>query len=263
MIRNSLKVVQGAGSKIWLPVQQKSVALCVATAVRFNSNKASTITKSSLTAQVYPINKESISEKDVDDWLAAVKSLRQKHHPETEAEVYVSQLADPHNVVVDKFEPSQQQIEEAEALKSFKIPGKQDALLSHLTNLIMRSGKKARAEKIVHNALYIVYLKTRQDPVALLYDTVNRLAPVVTTRVKRTGHAKNYTVPVALRKRQAENFALKWIIEGSEKKRSPDFSVRLAEEIISAFEGKSAGYDKRSQMHKAAMTNRSYVFLIK
>lgn len=249
----------------WRPVQQP-VTRFVASAVRFNSNKTpstTTTSSGSLTARMFPINKDTIVEKDVDDWLAAVKSLKQKHHPETEAEVYVSQFADPQNVVEDKFEPSEHQIEEVEALKGLKIPGKEDALLSHLTNLIMRSGKKARAEKIVHNALYIVYLKTRQDPVALLYDTVNRLAPVVTTRVKRTGHAKNYTVPVALRKRQSENFALKWIIEGSEKKRSPDFSVRLAEEIISAYEGKSSGYDKRSQMHKAAMTNRSYVFLIK
>lgn len=238
------------------------------TFVRFNSKLATPGDKNvdtkniSLTANVFPINKESITESDIDDWLAAVQQLKTgKVTPESEAEVYISQLSEPEPFLKEQFEPTEEQLAQVESYATKKIPLHTDPIIENFTNLIMRHGKKSKAETILSKALYIVYLKTRKDPIMILYETLDKLGPLMSTKVMKTGAAKNRIVPYPLNKRQRNRFAITWILEGADKKKSPDYSVRLAEEIISAHEGKSSGYDRKTQMHKSAMAHRAYIKL--
>ena len=76
-----------------------------------------------------------------------------------------------------------------------------------------------------------------------------------------TGVAKKRVVPIPLNEKQRNRFAIKWILEASNSRKSNDFSVRLAEEIINAYQGKSSGYDKKAQMHKQATQQRAYINL--
>ncbi|KAK6456010.1 ribosomal protein S7 domain-containing protein [Scheffersomyces xylosifermentans] len=240
--------------------------LCSSSFVRFNSSSvpadAKKEEKVSLTAQIYPANKDSITESDVDEWLSAVQSLKNgKSLAETAPEVYLSQLANPEPFLEEKFEPTEEQMAEVEAYANKRIPLKSDPTVENLVNLVMRHGKKATAQRIVSRALYIIQLKTRKDPVETLKETLDKLGPLITTRVVQTGTAKNKVVPSPLNQRQRNRFAITWILEGCKKKKSPDFSVRLAEEIIAAYEGKSSGYDRKAQMHKLAIQQRAYITL--
>ncbi|ABN65229.1 predicted protein [Scheffersomyces stipitis CBS 6054] len=208
------------------------------------------------------MNKDSITESDVDEWLSAVKNLKNgKSMAETEQEVYLSQLAHPEPFLEDKFEPTEEQLAEVAAYAGKGVPLKSDPTVDNLINLIMRHGKKATAQRTVSRALYIIQLKTRKDPVETLKETLDKLGPLVTTRVVQTGTAKNKVVPVPLNQRQRNRFAITWILDGCKKKKSPDLAVRLAEEIIAAYEGKSSGYDRKAQMHKLAMQQRAYITL--
>ena len=242
------------------PIARSSIripAVLGAQSIRFNSTKPV-----SLTADIFPVEKDSITEENVDEWLHAVQSLKSgKLNIETEAEVYLNQLTKPEQFLEEKFEPTEEQLMELEQFKNSEIPLKSDPIVDNLTNLIMRHGKKTKAQKIVTRALYIVYLKTRKDPLEILYETLDKLGPVVTTMVEKTGFAKNRIVPIPLNKRQRNRYAITWILQGAKNKKSPDMAVRLAEEIISAYEGKSSGYDKMSQMHKTAMQQRAYIKL--
>ncbi|ODV80553.1 ribosomal protein S7 [Suhomyces tanzawaensis NRRL Y-17324] len=250
LIRACTRRVFAPCPRIWLS------ALRPAVFSRFNSNNPS------LTAQVFPVNKDSITENDLDEWLTAVKALKNgKTNVETESEVYLSTLATPEPFLEQKFEPSEQQLAEVEEFANKGIPLKSDPIVDSLTNMIMRHGKKSKAQKIISKAFYIIYLKTRKDPVQILYETLDKLGPLVTTRTQLTGTAKNKLVPVPLTKKQRNRYAITWILDSSSKKKSPDFSVRLAEEIIAAYEGKSAGYDKKAQMHKTAMSSRANIQL--
>lgn len=225
--------------------------------VRFNSTKPV-----SLIAEVLPLEKDTITEADVDEWLSAVQTLKDgKKAPETEAEVYLSQIADPQPFLEEKFVPSAEQLEQVERYANKAVPLPSDPVIDNFANLIMRDGKKTRARTQLSKALYIVYLKTRQDPVKLLYETLDKLGPLFHTKVQKTGTAKSKTVPFPLDRRQRNRYAILWILEGSKKKKSSDFSVRLAEEIISAWEGKSSGYDKKTQLHKNAIAHRAYIQL--
>ncbi|CAD1809336.1 Ribosomal protein S7p/S5e family protein [Candida parapsilosis] len=237
--------------------------------VRFNSSittspasdSKSTIQKS-LFAQIYPVDKDKITEQDVDKWIDALKQLRKgKKTHETPEEIYLGQLAQPEQFITNKFEPTLEQIEETYSYSNKQVPLKSDPTVDNFINLVMRHGRKARAQKIVSRAFYIVQMKLRKDPIQVLKDTLDKLGPLVTTKSISTGVAKRRIVPIPLNERQRNRYAITWILEASKNRKSNDFAVRLAEELINAYEGKSSGYDKKAQMHKQATQQRAYISL--
>lgn len=229
--------------------------------LRFNSTVKDSVKSPNLTSQVFPIDKENITEQDVDEWLKSLERLKQGNSPDNESEMYISQLTEPKQQLQEKFVPSQEQLDEISAFKDTQIPLKANPIVENLVHLIMRDGKKSKAQKIVSRALYIVYLKLRQDPIVILKETLDKLGPLLATKVEKTGTAKNKVVPYPLNEKQRNRYAILWILDGASKKKSSDFSVRLAEELISAYEGKSSGYDKKAQMHKSAIAQRAYIKL--
>ncbi|KAK9471928.1 mitochondrial 37S ribosomal protein uS7m [Dipodascopsis tothii] len=147
---------------------------------------------------------------------------------------------------------------QARKLAEFAVPVREDVLVSHLTNLIMSDGKKARAQKVVARAFYIVRLRTGLEPLDVLRETVGKLAPLFKIVTYRSG-AKSFQVPKGLNERQRNRRALTWIIEGTDKRESPDFGVRLGDEIVAVWRGSSSAYDKRDMIHRTAMANRAYI----
>lgn len=228
--------------------------------LRFNSSIQQNSSPASLTAQILGHEKDKITEEDLDEWLSAIRTLKQgEKQPETETEIYLDEFLKPEQFLNEKFEPTVAQLAEVERFKAAPVPLKEDPTVEHFVNVIMRHGKKTRARTIVSRAFYLVSLRTGQDPVRVFYEALERLGPLFDTRTEKTGFAKNRIVPIALDKRQRNRYAMNWILEGSNNKKSPALSVRLAEEIINAFEGRSSGYDKKARMHKEAITQRSYL----
>lgn len=234
-----------------------AIPRCTIQSQRFNSTVPA---KELLTAQVFRPDKEHISEQDVDEWLSAVRTLREgKKAPESENELYLDEFLRPENYNKEEFVPTAEQLAELEAFKNEPVPTTFDPVVEHLVNMIMRHGKKSQARNMVSRAFYIVQLQTRQDPVRVFYDTLDRMGPLLDTRTEKTGFAKNRVVPFPLSKHRRDRKAIEWILQGTENKKSPSFSVRLAEEIINAYEGRSSGYEKKAQMHKSAIAQRAYV----
>ncbi|ODV94818.1 hypothetical protein PACTADRAFT_44127 [Pachysolen tannophilus NRRL Y-2460] len=212
-----------------------------------------------------PERELSIDEK-YDLWLDAVKELRQElnskpWNPETA-------LAPPGQGRVNLLDskhidwtPTEEQIAEKEALSKKDLPLLNDEVVEHCINIIMRNGKKQQARKYLSQALYLIYLQLRTNPVLVLKDCLDKLGPLITTRTLKTGFAKNVTIPSPLNKKQRDRIAFTWMLEGSDKRASHDFSVRLSEEILSVHEGKSSGFEKRQQMHRAAALHRAFLKL--
>lgn len=228
--------------------------------LRFNSSVPQHASPASLTAQILGHQKDKITEEDLDEWLSAVRTLKQgDKQPETESEVFLDEFLKPEQFLNEKFEPTPAQLAEVERFKAAPVPLKADPTVEHFVNVIMRHGKKTRARTIVSRAFFLVGLRLGQDPVRVFYEALERLGPLFDTRTEKTGFAKNRIVPIALDKRQRNRYAMNWILEGSNNKKSPALSVRLAEEIINAYEGRSSGYDKKARMHKEAITQRAYL----
>lgn len=158
-----------------------------------------------------------------------------------------------------KFQPTAEQALKKAQLQSAKIPAATDPTIKYLTNIIMRHGRKARAQRIMSEALYLVQLKKRVDPVQLLKDTLEKMAPILRLRRYTDGGARAEMIPVPLNERQRLRHAWTWIVEASDKRQSKSFSVRLAEEIIVASNGSGPGYEKKESVHKAGVAARSFI----
>ncbi|KAM9886090.1 hypothetical protein OXX69_013867, partial [Metschnikowia pulcherrima] len=81
--------------------------------------------------------------------------------------------------------PTKEQLAEVEKYSNKAVPLPNDPVIENFTNLIMRDGKKERAQIKLSKALYMVYLKTRRDPVEVLYETLDKLGPLFQLKVKK------------------------------------------------------------------------------
>jgi len=70
--------------------------------------------------------------------------------------------------------------------------------LAKFMNVVMLSGKKAVAERIIYGALDQVQTKTGKDPIEVFNLAINNIKPIVEVKSRRVGGA-NYQVPVEVR----------------------------------------------------------------
>lgn len=212
------------------------------------------------------------SNKLAEEWIAAIRSLREDYSKDGAFDVnkafapegaedfdfFMHARADRWAEERQRGVPATAEMQlELEAAAALDVPEKRREMMNMLTNHIMRNGKKNQAYKQLNRALYLVYLKKRTDPAAALLAALDAMAPLVQLHKVSDGGARVETLPVPYHPTKRIGKAWKWVIDASKNRQSRDFSVRLAEEIIAAIEGKSSGYEKRALIHRDAVANRS------
>src|SRR3546814_17641608 len=65
-------------------------------------------------------------------------------------------------------------------------------------NVVMLSGKKAVAERIIYGAFDQIQAKTGKEPIEVFNTAINNIKPLVEVKSRRVGGA-NYQVPVDVR----------------------------------------------------------------
>ncbi|KAG9298416.1 hypothetical protein G9A89_000415 [Geosiphon pyriformis] len=141
-------------------------------------------------------------------------------------------------------------------IKQDIIPPRHDPILSHVTNMIMRDGKKTIAKAILNDALHIIQIQTHSNPVEILHAAIETASPLVRVISQRKG-VKVIQVPGPLNERQRHHRAIKWIIEASDKRPEKSFGVRFGMEILAVINGVSKVLEKKNQVHKLAVANRA------
>jgi len=217
---------------------------------------------------------EVTSDAEAQQWLDAMAELRQKWRPEGQP-FDVDRAFAPEGMEEEydfwaaaeaeldtqrrsqKYEGTPEQIAEAEALQDVPIPEKRDMWMNLLVNKVMRKGEKAKAYRIVNRAMYLAFLKLREDPVGPLLATLDHMAPLAQLHRIGDGGARAELFPVPYSATRRIALAWSWVVEASQKRQSRDFAVRLGEEIVATIEGKSPGFAKSEAIHKTAVANRS------
>jgi small subunit ribosomal protein S7 len=82
--------------------------------------------------------------------------------------------------------------------------------LSKFMNVIMESGKKAVAERIIYGALDQIEKKAGKDPLEIFTIALNNVKPMVEVKSRRVGGA-NYQVPVEVRPVRRQALAMRWL----------------------------------------------------
>ncbi|KAB8336828.1 hypothetical protein FH972_021137 [Carpinus fangiana] len=154
-------------------------------------------------------------------------------------------------------------------------------IVVQVTNLIMKDGKKAQAQR--HMAEILNHLRTAPaprpnpsrpllptapaahylplNPSVYLATAIDSVAPLmrITTLAGAAGGGASLPIPKPLQLRQRRRTAIMWMLEASGKKKGglSSFSKRFAEEVIGVVEGKSSAWEKRAGVHRLGIGARS------
>ena len=129
--------------------------------------------------------------------------------------------------------------------------------LAKFMNVVMLSGKKAVAERIIYGALDQVQTKTGKDPIEVFNLAINNIKPIVEVKSRRVGGA-NYQVPGEGRPVRRLALAMRWLREAAKKRGEKSMDLRLAGELLDAVEGRGAAMKKREDTHKMAEANKAF-----
>jgi small subunit ribosomal protein S7 len=129
-------------------------------------------------------------------------------------------------------------------------------MLAKFVNMIMVSGKKSVAEKIVYGALDRIGEKSG-DAMNVLDTALENVAPQVEVKSRRVGGA-TYQVPVEVRSTRRQALAMRWMIDAARNRSEKSMSQRLAGEILDASESRGAAVKKREDTHRMAEANKAF-----
>jgi len=135
-----------------------------------------------------------------------------------------------------------------------------NAMLAKFINMVMKSGKKSVAEKIVYGALDRMSERTGNDKdraLEMLGQALDNIKPAVEVKSRRVGGA-TYQVPVEVRAARRETLAMRWAIEAARARSEKSMAVRLAHELIDAADNRGAAVKKREDTHRMADANRAF-----
>jgi len=150
--------------------------------------------------------------------------------------------------------PRRREVPKREILPDPKF-GSQD--VSKFINVIMQSGKKSVAERIVYGAFDHISGKAGKDPLEVFAAAVNNVKPVVEVKSRRVGGA-NYQVPVEVRPSRRMALSMRWLREAARKRSEKSMAQRLAGELLEAAEGRGAAMKRREEVHRMAEANKAF-----
>jgi small subunit ribosomal protein S7 len=153
-------------------------------------------------------------------------------------------------------------------------PKHHSEILAKFINVLMVSGKKSTAEKIIYGALDVLSDRVKKSKKAddesgdqgstgisavLRYfeQALDNVRPSVEVRSRRVGGA-TYQVPVEVRTDRSVALGMRWIVQAARSRGEKGMMLRLAGELSDAFESKGSAVKKREDTHKMAKANQAF-----
>jgi small subunit ribosomal protein S7 len=150
--------------------------------------------------------------------------------------------------------PRRREVPKREILPDPKFASQE---VAKFISVIMSSGKKAVAERIVYGALDQINKKSGKDSLEVFNQAMSNVRPLVEVKSRRVGGA-NYQVPVEVRAVRRNALAMRWVRDAARKRGEKSMGQRLAGELIDAAEGKGGAVKKREEVHRMAEANKAF-----
>jgi small subunit ribosomal protein S7 len=130
-------------------------------------------------------------------------------------------------------------------------------MLARFINMVMQSGKKSVAERIIYGALDQIQERGSSDPVETLDKALDNVRPMVEVKSRRVGGA-TYQVPVEVRASRRTTLAMRWVIDAARKRGEKSMALRLAGELMDASESRGSAVKKKEDTHRMADANKAF-----
>ena len=136
-------------------------------------------------------------------------------------------------------------------------PKYKDQVLAKFINMVMRSGKKSVAEKIIYGALDEITAKGKGDALEIFVKAIENIRPLVEVKSRRVGGA-TYQIPVEVRHDRSTALAMRWLVEAAKNRGEKNMGLRLAGELMDACESKGTAIKKKEDTHRMAEANKAF-----
>ena len=139
-------------------------------------------------------------------------------------------------------------------------PKFQDKLVTRFVNDLMYGGKKTKALKIFYDALEIVEKKVKDEeknPLQIWKQAMVNITPAVEVKSRRIGGA-TFQVPMEVRPERKEAVGVKHLIMFARKRKGKSMAIKLADEIVAAFNNEGGAFKRKEDTHRMAEANKAF-----
>ena len=134
-------------------------------------------------------------------------------------------------------------------------------LISSLINMVMFSGKKSVAQRVVYTAIEKMAEKLEKgNPVDLVLGALENIRPKIEVKSRRVGGA-TYQVPIEVAFERQQSLAFRWVVNAALSRKGTPMAEALASELIDAYNNTGSVVKKREETHKMAQANRAFAHL--
>ncbi len=131
-------------------------------------------------------------------------------------------------------------------------------LAAKFINSLMWGGKKTVAQRVFYRALEQIKKRVKdQSEIDVFVQAVDNVKPMIEVRSKRVGGA-TYQVPMQVKSNRQQSLAFRWIINAARDKKGRPMHLKLADELVAAFNREGAAMEKRENVHKMADANKAF-----
>ncbi|MEO6809884.1 MAG: 30S ribosomal protein S7 [Isosphaeraceae bacterium] len=131
-------------------------------------------------------------------------------------------------------------------------------LASKFINCLMRDGKKSIAQGVFYDAMDLIERRLpNENPIEVFNRAVENVMPAIEVRSKRVGGA-TYQVPMQVKKTRQQTLAIRWLLLSSREKKGRPMAVKLADELLAAYNREGSAISKRENVHRMADANKAF-----
>ena len=124
-------------------------------------------------------------------------------------------------------------------------------------NIIMKEGKKSKAEHIVYKCFDMLAEKTGKPALDVFQKALDNARPLLEIKPRRIGGA-TYQVPIEVRSERGISIAMRWIRNFARTKKGKPMEIKLSDELLDAYKGEGSAVKKREDTHKMAEANKAF-----
>lgn len=128
-------------------------------------------------------------------------------------------------------------------------------------NVVMWRGKKDTARRLVYGAFDIIAKRMGEEKVVSIFDkAVENTTPLMEVRGRRVGGSV-YQVPMEVEARRGRAISFRNIVKAAGDRVGSSFSIRLAAELLEAYDLKGGAVKAKLDKHRMAESNRAFSHL--
>src|SRR5215467_11371105 len=137
-------------------------------------------------------------------------------------------------------------------------PRHDSMLASKFINCLMHDGKKSVAQKVFYDGMELIAKRLpNENPIDVFTRAVENVKPIIEVRSKRVGGA-TYQVPMQVNKVRQQTLSIRWILMAAREKKGRPMAIKLADELIAAYNRDGAAISRRENVHRMADANKAF-----